>query len=253
MCSEETWFKVKAEYVTTNISLRTIAEKYDIPYPTVRDRSRREFWANEKGKAKSSITEKIVSKVISATSQKIADTLQKELRAAELIQDRILSILEDPKQFNRHLVQMKEKSGDMHSGINEEQWVEEKIFDKADTKALKDLADALNKSTELKKKILGLVDPVDREKLDMEREKLQLDKTKAGLGDEDEEEKQTGIVYLPAVDHEAYEKEKETELARIQAEVDSRKVSEMDIFITNLPADKAAELRKIIANGKGGS
>lgn len=222
MCSEDTWMKIKIEYVTTSISLRSIADKYDIPFPTIRDRAKREMWSNEKGKAKTSIEHKTLQKVIERTSQKLAVTLQKELDAANLINEWVLKALEDNKQFNRHLVQIKEK----RKGLNDEgnfeavetEEVEEKQFAKIDSKALKDMAEALTKSTILKKKILGILDPEVRERLDMEREKLQLDKLKAGV-DEEDEEKQTGIVYLPSVDHETYEREKAEELARLQAEM----------------------------------
>ena len=42
------WAKLKAEYCTTDISIRAIAKKYGIPYSTVNSRAIREKWTSQK-------------------------------------------------------------------------------------------------------------------------------------------------------------------------------------------------------------
>lgn len=222
MAAKHDWAQIKTEYVTSLISLRAIAAKYNVPFPTVRDRSRREKWVEERKKAQGFLAEKTVQKVVSRTSRKIADVLARELQAADLINEWVLKALQDDKQFNRHLVQIREKSGSMKSGITETWDIEEREFEKIDTKALKDLADALAKSTELKKSIMGIIEPaiqakldIERQKLDIDRENLAIAKTKAGLNEDEGNE--TGIAEIPAVDLETYEAEKAAEIERLKA------------------------------------
>jgi transposase-like protein len=201
MCSEETWRQIRTEYTTTDTTYRKLCEKYGVSFNTLKDRAVREKWRPDKLSFQKKVSQQTQHKAAKKIATKVCGALEKELRAAEMINNLIIKALEDPQQFNRHLVNIKKKRD-----YDEDQWVEEKIFDKMDTKSLKDLADTLNKSTELKKKILGMIDPVDREKLDMDRQKLEMErevlaiaKMKAGIGDGEEDE--TGVAILPEVEY----------------------------------------------------
>ena len=76
-------------------------------------------------------------------------------------------------------------------------WVEEQEFDVIDTRRLRDLAQALKISKELMRLLQGLLDPADEKRLQLEQERLELEKMKAGIGDSEDDE--TGIVILPEV------------------------------------------------------
>ena len=56
------WNKIKTEYITTSISYRKLAEKYDIPSSTLRDRAKREQWFEKKKKHQANIVSKSVQK-----------------------------------------------------------------------------------------------------------------------------------------------------------------------------------------------
>lgn len=59
------WLKVESEYVSGNISYRKLAEKYSIPFPTLRDRAINDHWKEKRDKQR--------NKVISITEQKAAE------------------------------------------------------------------------------------------------------------------------------------------------------------------------------------
>lgn len=49
------WIAIRNEYASTDISTRELADKYEIPYNTVRDRSLRENWAEFRTEQRSNI------------------------------------------------------------------------------------------------------------------------------------------------------------------------------------------------------
>lgn len=59
------WLKVESEYVSGNISYRKLAEKYSIPFPTLRDRAINDHWKEKRDNQR--------NKVIAITEQKAAE------------------------------------------------------------------------------------------------------------------------------------------------------------------------------------
>lgn len=171
------WQKLKTEYVTTRLSLKELAEKHGIRYRTVADRSRKEGWVEARKEYLDEVTQRAVSKA--ATKQ--SNALAKELAAANTISNLIISALGDPYQFQRHLVQMREKVGK-----DENWWVEEKVFDKFDMKSLKDAAQALKLVEEMKRSMDNILtmeqknrEEREKRKLGIEERRLELEEKKA--------------------------------------------------------------------------
>lgn len=79
------WQKIKTEYITTDISLRKLAEKYGIRYATVQDRSKKEEWITLRDQHRTST----VSKVLAADSRKKADRLTRIQDATDRLLDKI--------------------------------------------------------------------------------------------------------------------------------------------------------------------
>ena len=189
------WIKIRTEYETTGISQRKLAEKYNVPYPTLRDRAKREKWIIGANVAREKIVATARKHVIEKRATKIAKELDTALEATNLINQLVLDTLQDAQQFKRHLVQRKEK--DFFEGsCTEKWWVEEAQFNVVDTKRLRDLAQALKISKELQRLLEGIVDPATEKKLAIEQERLELEKTRSGIGDGEDD---TGIVILPEV------------------------------------------------------
>ena len=63
------WNAIRAEYLTGNISQQKLADKYGIPYPTLRDRAQRERWKESVDANR----EKIVKKALEKTAETAAD------------------------------------------------------------------------------------------------------------------------------------------------------------------------------------
>ncbi|MDO4486043.1 MAG: hypothetical protein Q4C46_05535 [Bacillota bacterium] len=189
------WTKLKTEYVTTRLSLKELAEKHGIRYRTVADRSRKEGWVADRKEYLEKVTQKAVSKA--ATKQ--SNALAKELSAANAISELIISALRDPEQFQRHLVQMREKEGKEESW-----WVEEKVFNKFDMKSLKDAAQALKLVEEMKRSMDNILtmeqknrEEREKRKLDIEERRLALEESKQNIGSGDDE--QHGVVILSEI------------------------------------------------------
>lgn len=173
------WRKIKRDYVTDpQSSLKKISEKYHIRYRTVADKSRADDWFATKKKYQDELAEKVTANV----QAKQVEKLSKEIEAAELLSDHILKALKDEEQFNRHIVIA---SSPAPEGIGVVTTQYEEIFDKMDTRALKDTAAALKAVEEIKRGLYGIMkaeqlnkDRRDNEKLEIEKQRLELDKQK---------------------------------------------------------------------------
>lgn len=64
------WQKIKNEYISTNISYRKLAEKYNVSFNTLKDRAIRENWSELKNEQH----HKIITKIQQKTAEKIAET-----------------------------------------------------------------------------------------------------------------------------------------------------------------------------------
>ena len=171
------WEKIKIEYLSTNTSYRKLAEKYAVSFATLKERAVRERWFPTKKKTQEKVIRNTAQKIASRKATRIIKELDPALLAAEKINQLVLDTLTDDKQFKRHLVQVREKEGDI-DGFSEKWDVEEREFNVVDTKRLRDLAAALKISKELQRLLEGLVDPGTEKKLAVERERLELEKKK---------------------------------------------------------------------------
>ena len=120
------WAAIKHEYVTDpNASLRKIAKKYGVSLNTIAKKSKAEDWFATRKKTQT----KVVTKGITKTTNKMADELSKESDFLERMKGHMNKMLSDDQQFQRHLVN---EGADTFFGT------EERIFDKYDTRAMKD-------------------------------------------------------------------------------------------------------------------
>lgn len=80
------WEEIKTEYITTDTTYQSLADKYKIRMQTIAERSKEEGWRAERKKHK----EKIVKRAVKKSEKKEADRLKRILRAG----DRLLAKLE---------------------------------------------------------------------------------------------------------------------------------------------------------------
>ncbi len=167
------WAKIKAEYLAKKTPYRKLAEKYGVSFSTLKERAVREKWTEDAKATQEKMRTRLTQKLAEKKANILAKELDPALEAAARINQLVLDTMADEKQFRRHLVQRREKEGKSESW-----WVEEQEFDIVDTKRLRDLAQALKISKELQRLLQGLLEPEAEKKLDIEKERLELEKKK---------------------------------------------------------------------------
>lgn len=168
------WVKIKHEYITSpNTSLRKIAAKYGISMNALAHKSKAENWFASRTEHQN----RLVTKAITETEDLQAKAIAMESDYMRMLMDHLGAILSDPEQFHRHLVT---EGSDNYYGV------EEKIFGKADTRAMKDSFQMIKMFDELNMRINNLErienirkHEIDAERLQLEREKFEFEKQKA--------------------------------------------------------------------------
>lgn len=184
------WEKIKVEYITTSISQRKLADKYDIPLSNITRRSINEKWVEQREQYKSKVTSKTVEKSANREANRLARLMDTTSKAIDVA----ARAFEDAEQFNRYIVEKREKYGfPVPSGDDEEEtsliaektWSEEQVFSKLDTKALKDMTAVLKDLTALMRDLYNLPTQAQAEAQRIAAERLELDKRKAEAADSD--------------------------------------------------------------------
>ena len=192
MARKANWEKIKTEYITGDISQRKLAAKYGVSCSTLCKTAQAEKWTAEREEYR----QKTVRKAIQKTSEKQAENIKDILLTAAKMATTIDDAMKDPEQFRRYIV-----TEGLGEGFTE---TSEKIFDRVDFRALKDAAAALQTVAKIQKEILAMDRIVDQEK----RERLDIDRSKANVVDDEQTE--TGVVVLaPVLDADEEEEDDE--------------------------------------------
>lgn len=167
------WVAVKTEYVTSKISLLKLSEKHNINYHGLRMRANKEKWSAARDKYREKTYNKSISKISTQESSKLANLMV----STDKLLNKIARTLEDDKQFNRQLVKRVKRSGD-----TSDEWIEEQVFNKVDTKAINDLTRSLRDLSTIARELYNLPTPAEREAQRIAAERLKLDQQKAEQG-----------------------------------------------------------------------
>lgn len=81
MAEKPDWNAIRIDYISGTVGQRKLAEKYGIPYSTLRDRAKAEGWAKNREKARSDIVAKAVQRKAALASDNavIAERIRKKL------------------------------------------------------------------------------------------------------------------------------------------------------------------------------
>ena len=101
------WNKIKTEYITTNTSYRKLAEKHGISYQAICRRSKAERW----GEQREQHMNKTVTKTINRISEKQVDRATKLISVADLLLDKVKSLVEDNPDLLINTQSIKNLSG----------------------------------------------------------------------------------------------------------------------------------------------
>ena len=168
------WAALKTEYASSDISYQKLAEKHNVDVNLVNLRGKREGWVEARRKYK----EKCINKALDKASTRDANILAAELDCTRELTKIIKGIIKDTDQFHRHLVT---------TGSNGSIDTEERIYSKADARALKDIAQSLSIIARTQKEILALTqipDKKDRDAQELQMQKLEEEKKRAEQGNE---------------------------------------------------------------------
>lgn len=160
------WDAIKTEYVTTDISQRALISKYKVNNVDLAKHSKNEEWVRLRKEYKAKATSKAIAKSCNKRANELAGVLDASFR----IRDTILNAVEDPKQFNRYLVTEGSTGGAFTT--------EEQIFEKVDTKAIREMTQALKAVEGLIRSIGNIPTEAELQRLQLEREKFEIEKQK---------------------------------------------------------------------------
>ena len=159
------WNLIMTDYVTnSDSSLRKIAEKYGIRFPTVQKKAKADSWFATKREYQ----KKAQTKALSKACTKKANELAGLVTASDYIEKTILKAFNDPEYFNKHIVSQ---------NLNEEQ----ATLDILNTKAMKDMMRVIKDVEDVKRSILDIKKSDASERLAIERERLELEKERIAL------------------------------------------------------------------------
>lgn len=164
------WKGVQTEYITGDLSLPKLAKKHNLSLSTVQVRCRQEGWVAKRREFKQ---QAVAVAVLGAVNDE-ADRLGKIITSAQRMSDVIESVLEDTDQFYRHVVQ---------DEIGGEKTTIEKIFEKADSKAIRDMTSALKDMTLVLRNLYNLPTQAEAEAQRIAAERLKLEQQKAAAAD----------------------------------------------------------------------
>lgn len=160
------WDAIKTEYVTGNMGQNALIKKYKIDQKLVAKHSKEDGWV----KARKEYREKVQAKAQEKFANKRANELAGVLSSSYRIRDTIENALKDPQQFNRYLVTKGRKGGEFET-------VEE-IHDKLDTKAIREMTQALKAVEGLIRSLNNIPTEAEMQRLQLERERFELEKEK---------------------------------------------------------------------------
>lgn len=164
------WQKIRTEYITTRTSHSKLSKKYGVCQTEISKRAAREHWTE----LRKENTRKTLEKTIEKASDKEADRLARLITATTKAIDVSMEAFEDEQQFRRYIV-----TEGIGGGATE---TTEKVFQKVDTKALKDLTGVLKDLTALMRDFYNIPTPAQAEaqriaaaRLEMEQKKAEID------------------------------------------------------------------------------
>ncbi len=149
------WLKIRNEYINGNISYRKLAEKYGIPFSTLKFRAKEENWFENRKKQRNKIETKLAQKTAEKLAEKEADRLARISDAADVLLDKIEAasqqldqlLVFDKRRYMHQLIKDKDTGNLIDAQFEETvpKCVQIGIINKSElrqlTAALKDLKD----------------------------------------------------------------------------------------------------------------
>ena len=101
------WQKIKTEYITTDTSYRKLAQKHGVGYSVIGERARLEGWVEQREQFRN----KTLTKTVNAISNKQVDRAAKLIDVADLLLDKVKSLVEGDYELLASTQSLKNLSG----------------------------------------------------------------------------------------------------------------------------------------------
>ena len=199
------WDKMRQEYIFTSATIRSLAAKYGCSKRAVDRRSVTEGWVALRRREMTSVGQESHARIHDAA---VADRMRL-YDATRAIADNMIALLQkafrDPKTLYQHVVQRESTEYNPETKTRTtRRWAEGQALDIVNGKNAADMARALKDLQVVARLIDGIIDAPDRAKLDLERDKLDLEKRRSGMDDDQQQE--CGIAIMPAIDNSLLDK-----------------------------------------------
>ena len=174
--------EVEAEYITSNLSLTQLAEKHGLTRQTVVDASSEGQWVAKRNAFRTQVKQGSID-LCAKRDTKILDMIAaNSVKLMQLLD----AALADEYAFRRYIAVETERDGDRQTS----QQVE-RIFERVDLQAIKQLADTQKTILDTTYKLYGIPTQAEKESQRIASERLKMDKAKAEAETKSENE---GIV-----------------------------------------------------------
>ena len=166
------WDAIKTEYVTTDISIRALSEKHKIDKNLVASHCKNDKWV----KARKDYRTRVTTKAITKSCNKRAAELSELFDIALNVKDTLKKASKDPEQFNRYIVQYGTGNGKYDT--------EERIYDKVDMRAVKDLMQSMKVLEDIMRSVGNIKTDAEEQRLRIEKEKWEREKAEQSAAHE---------------------------------------------------------------------
>lgn len=145
------WVSIKAEYISTGISLRDLAKKHGVSFSSLGKKSSREHWKDERTETGNKVETKVKQKLVAVSISKEVDRITRLLNIGDSVADKLTKATQELGTY----AIIKRKSS--HTIINEE-GQEQNV---EDTVEIAEKADAVINTADLKRIASTLKDILD--------------------------------------------------------------------------------------------
>lgn len=178
---EISWIDIETEYVTDirkkPCTLEELSNKYEIAMQTIFDYSAANLWSEKRRAYKETTKKKTIEKTAEIISNEIAEHTAKHLS----ISDRLLNVLNDALSDEDELYKVVVKLRTGYGKGEFDEKITTEVMSALNDAKLLNMVNALDKIQKMQRQTLGIMD-------EHVKQKLELDKAKAGTGEEVETE-----------------------------------------------------------------
>ena len=194
---EINWDEVKTVYMTTTLSVPKVADKFGLRHKTVAERCRKDGWVAARTAFRAQVATRVVGEAVETEAARLAEIIN----ATNAIAKAIERIVTDPDQFQRHVVTDTIIEEDGSKAIV----ACEKLFQAANTKAVRDMSAAVKDILYAQRNIYHLPTQAEAEAQRIAAERLKLEQRKADAAEKADQVDKSIVVRLEG-DLEAYAK-----------------------------------------------